>query len=96
MVHRASHDQWKCSMSTHMCVQLGIACMHMLVLAMSTFVRMEEGVPECRTHKGVTVGRGTSGTGVEQVKTNYTSLLLTHYTHMHTNHFNIFLRMQYM
>ena len=64
-----------------MCVQLGIACLQMLVLVMSTFVRMEEGAPECRTHKGVTVGRGTSGTGVKQVKTNCTSLLLSHYTH---------------
>ena len=42
---------------------------------------MEEGVPECQTHKSVTVGRGMSGTGVEQVK--------THCTHMHTDHFNI-------
>ena len=25
---------------------------------------MEEGAPECRTHKGVTVGRGMSGTGI--------------------------------
>ena len=40
----------------------------MSVLAMSTFVRMEEGAPECQTHKGVTVGRGTSGAGVKQVK----------------------------
>ena len=57
--------------------------MQMSVLVMSTFVRMEEGVPECRTHKGVTVGRGTSGTGVEQVKTHYTSFVLAVWTHSH-------------